>query len=68
MSPRASSRLKVWEHFSKTERTHYIARVRNMARACAQAYVKQREALGYPLVKDPVLRAKLNLDQAKEEE
>ena len=51
-----------------TERTHYIARVRNMARACAQAYVKQREALGYPLVKDPVLRAKLNLDQAKEEE
>ena len=53
---------------SVTERTHYIARVRNMARACAQAYVKQREALGYPLVKDPALRAKLNLGQAKEEE
>lgn len=54
---------------SVTERTHYIARVRNMARACAQAYVKQREALGYPMLKDPAVRAKLNLDQesAKEE-
>ena len=53
---------------SVTERTHYIARVRNMARLCAQAYVAQRESLGYPIVKDPALRAKLNLDQAKEEE
>ena len=52
---------------SVTERTHYIARVRNMARMCAQAYVAQREALGYPMIKDPELRAKLNLDQAKEE-
>lgn len=52
---------------SVTERTHYIARVRNMARACAQAYVKQRETLGYPMLKDPELRAKLNLDQPKEE-
>ena len=52
---------------SVTERTHYIARVRNMARMCAQAYVTQREALGYPMIKDPELRAKLNLDQAKEE-
>ena len=50
---------------SVTERTHYIARVRNMARACAQAYVKQREALGYPMLKDPVLRAKLNLDKTE---
>ena len=53
---------------SVTERTHYIARVRNMARECAKGYVKQREALGYPMLKDPELRAKLNLDQAKEEE
>lgn len=53
---------------SVTERTHYIARVRNMARVCAQGYVKQREALGYPLVKDPAIRAKLHLDQTKEEE
>ena len=50
---------------SVTERTHYIARVRNMARACAQGYVKQREALGYPMLKDPVLRAKLNLDKTE---
>ena len=52
---------------SVTERTHYIARVRNMARACAQAYVKQREALGYPMLKDPVMRAKLNLDKNADE-
>lgn len=36
---------------SVTERTGYIGRVRTMARACAQAYVEQREALGYPLLK-----------------
>ncbi|HEX3015652.1 MAG TPA: glycine--tRNA ligase subunit alpha [Desulfobacteria bacterium] len=36
---------------SVTERTSYIARVRNMARSCAQAYVEQREKLGYPLLK-----------------
>ena len=52
---------------SVTEHTHYIARVRNMARACAQAYVKQREALGYPMLKDPVMRAKLNLDKKEDE-
>lgn len=52
---------------SVTERTHYIARVRNMARACAQGYVKQREALGFPMIKDPAQRAKLGLDQKKEE-
>lgn len=36
---------------SVTERTGYIARVRNLARICAQAYVSQREKLGYPLLK-----------------
>ena len=36
---------------SVTERTGYIARVRNLARLCAQAYVQQREALGFPLLK-----------------
>lgn len=36
---------------SVTERQGYIARVRNMARQCAQAYVEQREKLGYPLLK-----------------
>ncbi len=37
---------------SVTERTGYIARVRNLARLCAQAYVEQRERLGYPLLKE----------------
>lgn len=37
---------------SVTERTGYIARVRNLARLCAQAYVEQRERLGYPLLRN----------------
>ena len=36
---------------SVTERTNYIARVRVLARLCAQAYVEQRERLGFPLLK-----------------
>ncbi|MEW6696340.1 MAG: glycine--tRNA ligase subunit alpha [Bacillota bacterium] len=36
---------------SVSERQGFIARVRQMARACAQAYVEQREKLGYPLLK-----------------
>ncbi len=36
---------------SVTERTGYIARVRNIARACAEEYIKQREAMGFPLLK-----------------
>lgn len=36
---------------SVTERTHYITRVRNMARKCAESYVASREKLGYPLLK-----------------
>jgi len=35
---------------SVTERTGYIARVRNLAKLCAQAYVAQREELGFPLL------------------
>ncbi|CAB5085763.1 Glycyl-tRNA synthetase alpha chain (EC [Olavius algarvensis associated proteobacterium Delta 3] len=35
---------------SVTERTGYIARIRNLARASAEAYVKQREAMGFPLL------------------
>jgi glycyl-tRNA synthetase alpha chain len=35
---------------SVTERTGYIGRVRRLARRCAQAYVEQREKLGYPLL------------------
>ena len=34
---------------SVTERTAYIGRIRNLARQCAEGYVKQREAMGYPL-------------------
>ncbi len=37
---------------SVTERTGYIARIRNLSRTCAQGYVKQREELGYPLLKN----------------
>lgn len=35
---------------SVTERTGYIARIRNMARACAEAYLAQREQMGFPLL------------------
>ena len=36
---------------SVTERVGYIARVRNMARRCAEQYVKIREEMGFPLLK-----------------
>jgi glycyl-tRNA synthetase alpha chain len=36
---------------SVAERTRYILRVRKLARACALAYLKQREELGFPLLK-----------------
>ncbi|HHV62024.1 MAG TPA: glycine--tRNA ligase subunit alpha [Firmicutes bacterium] len=35
---------------SVAERTGYIGRVRALARMCAQAYVAERERLGYPLL------------------
>ncbi len=35
---------------SVTERTSYIARVRALARRCAERYVADREALGHPLL------------------
>ncbi|UCF94860.1 MAG: glycine--tRNA ligase subunit alpha, partial [Desulfobacterales bacterium] len=41
---------------SVTERTGYIARIRNLARACAEAYIAQREAMGYPLMKNELRR------------
>jgi len=34
---------------SVTERTGYIARIRNLARACAEQYLAQRKAKGFPL-------------------
>jgi glycyl-tRNA synthetase alpha chain len=36
---------------SVTERTGYIGRIRNLARACAEQYIKQREAMGFPLMR-----------------
>ncbi len=35
---------------SVTERTGYIARVRNLAKICAENYLKHREELGFPLL------------------
>ena len=37
---------------SVTERTGYIARVRNLARLAATSYVQSRERLGFPLLKN----------------
>ncbi|MFY9942497.1 MAG: glycine--tRNA ligase subunit alpha [Desulfobacterales bacterium] len=37
---------------SVTERTGYIGRIRNLARACAEGYLKQRETMGFPLIKN----------------
>jgi len=34
---------------SVAERTSYIGRVRNLARICAEGYLRQREVMGYPL-------------------
>jgi len=36
---------------SVTERASYIGRVRGVAKLCAEAYVAQRERLGYPMLK-----------------
>jgi len=35
---------------SVTERTKYIARVRALAKLCAEAYFKQREEMGFPML------------------
>jgi glycyl-tRNA synthetase alpha chain len=36
---------------SVTERMGFILRVRTMARSCAEAYLRQREEMGYPLLR-----------------
>ena len=36
---------------SLSERTEYIARVRNLARMCAKAWLKKRKELGFPMLK-----------------
>jgi glycyl-tRNA synthetase alpha chain len=37
---------------SVTERTGYIKRIRDIARKCARQYLEQREALGFPLLRN----------------
>jgi glycyl-tRNA synthetase alpha chain len=45
---------------SITERQRFIGRVRALARGCAEAYLAQREALGFPLLpKKPAVAAPL---------
>ena len=39
---------------SVAERTRFIGRVRNLARGCAEGYLKAREALGFPLLRQGV--------------
>ncbi len=42
---------------SVTERTRYIGRIRNLARQVAQLYLKQREVMGFPLLKSEEAKA-----------
>jgi hypothetical protein len=44
--------------FSVSERVGTIARVRRLARKAATAFVQQREALGFPLLRDEAERAR----------
>ena len=46
---------------SVTERQSFIARVRHLAKACAEGYVAQRDKLGYPMLKDERIREQLGL-------
>ena len=40
---------------SVTERTSFIGRVRNLAGLCAKGYLKQREEMGFPLLKSGIV-------------
>ncbi|MGE5381500.1 MAG: glycine--tRNA ligase subunit alpha [Methylocystaceae bacterium] len=51
---------------SVTERMSYILKVRTLARLAASQYLAQRERLGFPLLKDPVWRERLGIDQKEE--
>lgn len=46
---------------SVTQRTAYITRVRVLARMCAEAYLEQRKALGFPLLRDEKERERWGL-------
>ena len=45
--------------FSVTERVALIARVRNLARQCAEAYLKQRKEMDYPLLREKPAEQKI---------
>ncbi|MBU0701213.1 glycine--tRNA ligase subunit alpha [bacterium] len=49
-SSHAFNMLDARSAISVTQRTGYIARVRNLARKCAAAYMKERERKGFPLL------------------
>ena len=42
---------------SVTERVGYIARVRNIAKKCAERYVVMREEMGFPLLRNTIQKA-----------
>jgi glycyl-tRNA synthetase alpha chain len=53
---------------SVTERQRFIGRVRGLARACAEAYLRSRAELGFPLLGAEVgARAKVAFDEALED-
>lgn len=51
---------------SVTERAGYLARIRNMARKLARAFVAERKKLGFPLIKDEKLRQSLLKDDKED--
>ncbi|PWG00773.1 glycine--tRNA ligase subunit alpha [Levilactobacillus bambusae] len=51
---------------SVTERAGYMSRIRTLAHLVAQGFVKARKEQGFPLVKDPAIRAQLLADDEKE--
>ncbi len=51
---------------SVTERQSYIARVRALAKLCAEAYVIQREKLGFPMLKDEQIRKDMGFGTVEE--
>lgn len=53
---------------SVTERTGYIARVRNLSREVAQTYYKERERLGFPLLQKGNQEAADQANQVKGED
>ncbi len=53
-SSHAFNMLDARRAISVTERQGYILRVRELARLCAESYLKVRELLGFPLLKSPL--------------